>query len=185
MSSANVFLGVGLSDEERHALAAALTGADLARLIPGKRTRPSNWHITVRFVGPATDSQIDRLAERIEALLDSEPGKVWLSGLGAFPRFSKASVLHVAVDDPNGVLDELAAAGEEAATDVGFEPESRPYVPHLTLSRIRPVRDLSSIADVFDGPRIPISVDAVILFQTRSTTDGPDYVPLHRFPLRR
>ena len=181
----NIFLAVALADEERHALAAALTQADLARLIPGKRTKPSNWHITVRFVGPATDTQLDMLAERTEALLDSEPGRVWLSGLGAFPHFSKASVLYAAVDDPNGVLGELAATGEMAATDVGFEPEGRPYVPHMTLSRVRPVRDLSSIEDAFDEARIPISVETVTLFQTRSTTDGPEYVPVHRFPLKR
>lgn len=179
----NVFLGVGLSDEERHALAATLTEADLSRLVPGKRTRPPNWHITIRFVGQATPSGVDRLAERTEALVDAKRGRVWLAGLGAFPSFTKASVLYVAIDDPMGLLDELAATAEEAATDVGFEPEGRPFVPHLTLSRVRPVRDLSSISAALDDVRIPIRVEALTLFRTEPTREGPVYMPIHRFPL--
>lgn len=183
MSAGNVFLGVGLSDEERHGLAAALTEADLSRVIPGKRTRPGNWHITVRFIGPATETQTDMLAERVEALLDAESGSVWVSGLGAFPRFEKASVLYAAVDDPSGRLDDLATVAEEAATDVGFESEGRPYVPHLTLSRVRPVRDLSSISSALDDFRVRVLVDSVTMFRSETSRDGPVYRTLHRFDL--
>lgn len=177
------FLAVALAEEDQHALSAALADANLARILPGKRTRPTNWHITVRFIGEATERQMDMLAERTEALLDSEPGRVWISELGAFPRLSKASVVYAAVDDPSGVLDELAATGEEAATDVGFEPEGRPYVPHLTLSRVRPVRDVSSISSALDDTRVPIRVHTLTMFRTESTRDGPVYRPIHEFPL--
>jgi 2'-5' RNA ligase len=178
-----VFLGVGLADEERHALAAALTDSDLSRHIPGKRTRPGNWHITVRFIGPASEVQIDRLAERVEAILVCDSGRVWISGLGAFPKFAKASVLYAAIDDPTGILDELAITSEEASTDVGFEPEGRPYVPHLTLSRVRPVRDVSLIAAVLDDVRVPVKIDTLTIFQTVQTPEGPEYRSLHDFQL--
>jgi 2'-5' RNA ligase len=179
----NVFLGVSLSDAERHGLAAALTDTDLSRIIPGKRTRPGNWHITVRFIGPASELQIDRLAERVESLLECEGGRVWVTGLGAFPKFSKASVLYAAVDDPTGILDELAITAEEAATDVGFEPEGRPYIPHLTLSRVRPVRDVSPISAALDDVRVPVTVGTLTMFQTVQTRDGPEYQALHDFRL--
>lgn len=181
--SGNVFFAVGLSDDERHALAASLADAGLSRIIPGKRTRVVNWHITVRFVGDASDIEIDRLAERAEALVDSAQGRVKVSGLGAFPRFTKASVIYAAIDDPSGVLDELAATVEEVATDVGFEPEGRPYVPHITLSRVRPVRDVSTISSALDEIGVPVGVDSLTMFRTTSTRDGPIYTPLHEFPL--
>ncbi len=181
--SGNVFFAVGLSDEERHALAASLADAGLSRIVPGKRTPASNWHITVRFVGEATELEVDRLAERTESLLDSPPGRVWVEGLGAFPRLTKASVVYAAIDDPTGVLDELAATAEEAATEVGFEPEGRPYVPHLTLSRVRPLRDVSPIASALDDIRVPVQVTALTLYQTTSTRTGPVYVPRHEFAL--
>ena len=44
----------------------------------------------------------------------------------------------VGVEGGGDELGTLAAAAEEAAQAVGYEPEDRPYHPHLTLSRIRP-----------------------------------------------
>ncbi len=179
----NVFLAIDPSDEERHAIASALSDTDLVRVLPGKRTRPQAWHITVRFVGEASDIQVERLAERVEALLDIDRFRVWVSGLGAFPRPSKASVVYAAIDDPVGALGDIAMVCDEAAVDVGFEPESRPFVPHLTLSRVRPVRDVSAIVVGFDEVRIPVDVGCVTMFRTRSTKDGPVHEPLHRFAL--
>ena len=181
--SGNLFVAVGLSDVERHALAASLTDAGLSRVIPGKRTRAANWHITVRFVGEATEVAVDRLAEKIGSSLDAEPGRVWVCGLGAFPQFTKASVMYAAIDDPSGLLGELAVIAEEACTEVGFDPEGRPFVPHLTLSRIRPTRDVSAISDALDDIRVPIRVQTLTMFRTQSTREGPMYVPLHEFPL--
>ena len=179
----NVFLAVDPSDEERHALAAALSETDLVRVLPGKRTRPPTWHITVRFIGEASDVQVERLAERVEALLDIDPFRVAISGLGAFPRPSKASIVFAAVADPVGGLGEIAVMCDEAAVDVGFEPEGRPFVPHLTLSRVRPVRDVSAIVAGFDEVRIPVDVSAVTMFRTRRTKQGPVHDLLHRFEL--
>jgi 2'-5' RNA ligase len=99
------------------------------------------------------------------------------------PKFSKASVLYAAVDDPAGILDELAITAEEAATDVGFEPEGRPYIPHLTLSRVRPVRDVSPISAALDDVRVLVKVETLTMFQTVQTRDGPEYQALHDFRL--
>ncbi len=179
----NVFLAVDLSDEERHGLAAILADADLSRIVPGKRTRPKNWHITVRFIGEAEEHQIDRLAERTEALLDAEPGVIHLTAVGGFPKLSKASVLFLAVEDEPHTLDVIAADCEEAATEAGFEPDSRPFRPHLTLSRIRPPRDIRPLESSFDEIRFPVKVSAVTMFRSESSKDGLRYRPLPRFEL--
>ena len=125
----NIFLAVDLSVEERHGLSAVLSDAGLGRIVSGKRTRPENWHITLRFIGEAEDHQIDRLAERTDALLDAEPATIHLTAVGGFPKLSKASVLFLAVEDESGTLDVIAADCEEAAIEAGFEPGGRPFSP--------------------------------------------------------
>jgi 2'-5' RNA ligase len=80
-------------------------------------------------------------------------------------------VIFVGVDDPTRILDHLAAVCEEAAVDAGFEPEDRPYVPHLTLSRLRPALDVRALFAAFGEFRVPIKVRAITLLRTI----GPRY----------
>ncbi len=182
----NVFLAVDFADDTRHALAATLSESGAAVRIPGRRTRPANWHITLRFVGEATEVQTDRLAGRTDSLLRlSAPGRgtVTAEGLDAFPRLAKATVLFASIADRSGLLSALAGICDEAATDVGFEPEGRPFVPHLTLSRIRPPRDVRSLVGRLELAPVKIEVTAVTMFQTTETPNGITYVPLHVYEL--
>ncbi len=111
--------------------------------------------------------------------ISASPSRVWCDGLNAFPRPSRAGVVFVGVDDPTGILDHLAAVCEEAAIDAGFEPEDRPYVPHLTLSRLRPALDVRALFAAFGEFRVPITVQAITLLRTNGARyDTVDTLPL-------
>ena len=181
--SGHVFLAVDLTDQERHALSGALADASPGRTVPGKRPPPRNWHITLRFIGECSDADADRIIHEVAQDLFVTPGRVFASGLGAFPRTSKASVLYVAIDDRDDILDHLAGVCETAVRDVGLEPEERPFVPHLTISRLRPPRDLRHLIESFDSFRLPLTVDAITMFRSTPTRSGIIYTPLHRLDL--
>lgn len=132
-----LFLAVALDDDARHALAARLAAiADDG--LPGKVVPPGNWHLTLRFLGPTSEVRRDLLLAALEAGLDQPSFTTRLAGLGAFPRLTAATVLWVGVDDPAGGLTGIAEVCETAARAVGFEPEERPFHPHVTLARVRP-----------------------------------------------
>jgi len=170
--SDHAFLAVDLTDDERHAIAAALTEANPGKRLPGRKTPPENWHITLRFLGECTDLQAERIMYKLEEAIDVEPASVWCSGLDAFPRPSKAGVLFAAIDDPEEALDRLAMWCDDAAVGVGFEPDERSYVPHLTLSRARPAVDVSHTFASWDDFRVRVAVRDVTLFRTRRTRDN-------------
>ncbi|MEZ5175965.1 MAG: RNA 2',3'-cyclic phosphodiesterase [Acidimicrobiia bacterium] len=181
----NVFLAVALTATERHDLAAALSEERIARRLPGRRVGPANWHVTVRFVGEAAEAEVDRLAERVESYADEVwAGRVWVTGIGGFPRASKATVAYAGIDDPSRLLTVLAAICDEAAIDVGFDPETRPFVPHLTLSRIRPAVDLSGLVDGLSA-RVPVEVAAITVFRTEQIRGGVAYRAIHEISLRK
>jgi 2'-5' RNA ligase len=165
-----VFFAVGLDDDTRHALAAHLD-AHLDEPLPGSVTPPENWHITLRFIGKASDVQSDRMLAFLDQHMATEPFSVRFGGLGAFPRPAKATVAWLAAEADG--LHSLAASVEEAATTAGFMPEERPFHPHLTLSRVRPPRDLSTVVEGF--PRFPRSMAVTNVGLYESTLRGRDH----------
>ena len=163
--TSNAFLAVDLSDDERHMLSAALTEASSGAFIPGKRMHPHMWHVTLQFLGECTDFQADSVMHNLSEIRELQRGKVWCTGINVFPRASKAGVVYVSIDDAQEVLAHLAGACDEAATDAGFEPVGRPFVPHVTLSRLRPQRDLRLLVNSFGKFRTPLGVRAISLMR--------------------
>ena len=179
--SGNSFLAIDLSVSERHDLAAALHEASPGPRIPGRRSHPDNWHITLRFLGPIDELLRDRLSMELERSVDGRSGHVRVSGLGAFPRASKATVLFGAVSDPDELLDPLAAQCETVCRDVGMEPEERPFRPHLTLARIRPPQDVRRLIGAFGEFSVRVAVKELSLMTGRRDRDGLHYECDERF----
>ena len=179
----HAFLAVDLTDDERHALSGALADASQGHPLPGRRPPTRNWHITLRFLGECSDAEADRVIHEVEEGMTASFGKVHADGLGAFPRASKATVLFATIDDNEGLLDQLAGVCETAARDVGFEPEERPYVPHVTLSRLRPHMNVRRTIDSFAPFRVPIVVSTITLLRSAHTPSGITYTPLHTLTL--
>jgi 2'-5' RNA ligase len=179
----NQFLAVDLQGEERHRLATVLGDSDVSDRLPGRRVPIANWHVTLRFLGEVSDVQAETLLARLDETLPEGSGKTWLDGIGAFPKPSRASVAFCSVDDPGGLLGVLAAVCDEAAVDVGLEPEDRPFVPHLTISRIRPPTDLRQVIERVEFQRIAIDVTSVTLMRTRSVRGGVEYDRVDRLKL--
>lgn len=179
----NVFAAVGLGDAERHDLAAALDSASIGRRMPGKLVPPVNWHITIRFLGEVDEPAVDRFTHALSEAVDAEPGRIRCSGLGAFPSLRDARVLFAAVDDPERLLGTLARQAESAASAAGLEPEDRPYRPHLTLSRLRPKRDVRAFARSFGDFSVRIPVRDITIYRSERVEDGLRHVELDRVPV--
>ncbi len=166
VTAQRMFLAATLPEEARHAMAAHL-GDELGdKRLPGKPVPPPNWHLTVRFLGSTEPTPAEAISAHLDQHLMVEPFRLRLTGLGGFPRERKASVLWIGIDGDLEPLSELAAECERAAVSAGFEPEGRPFHPHLTLSRIRPPSDVRKLVDEIPAAGIKFDVDAVTLYRS-------------------
>ncbi len=171
--SDRLFLAVALSDNVAHGLAAFL--ADETLRLPGRSTSPSNWHVTIRFLGPTTALQRDRVLEFLDEHLAVEPFTLSFGGLGAFARPSKATVVYLNIERGTDRLTAMAEIAETAAQLAGFEPEDRPFHAHVTLSRIRPPMDVRPLIERVPGFPLAMEVDRLTLYRSRLGSGGPTY----------
>ncbi len=143
-----------------------------AQAVSGRCVVPENMHITLLFLGDVEVQRLPALEQavaaaglpacstRLDRLEITRRGIAWLS----MTRVPASLVLLY-----RGLVD--ACAG------IGFEPETRPFRPHLTLARrARPRRP---------QPIQPFGwrVDELSLVQSQQNADGPCYRILRQWPL--
>jgi len=177
-----LFVAVPLPDDTRHALAASVREAAPGGL-PGRPVAPPNWHVTLRFLGDVGAVAADRVAASLdECDLGDTFGLTW-GGLGAFPRPQRAAVLWVGADRGAAGLAGLAATVEEAVGAAGLPPEDRPFRPHLTLSRIRPPRDVNLLLESTPRFAVQMEVERVVLYRSHLGRGGARYEEMEGFSL--
>ncbi len=186
MTNENVgrlFLAVPVSDQVRAELSTHLREALAGERLPGRVVPAENWHLTLRFLGDTESASHDRLLRELRAATLGSPFMLEFGRCGAFPRPARASVLWLGVAQGEVPLRALAAVVEAAVERAGWTPESRPFSPHLTLSRIQPPRDVGALLE-----RIPpfpgrLAVEEVVLYRSHLGGGPVRYEPLERFPL--
>lgn len=152
-----------------------------------KWSDPARIHLTLRFLGDASPDALEALHQRLAATArDAEPVILTPGATGAFPRWERARVLWVGFEERGEAIERLAAGVERDARAAGFDPEDRPFVPHLTLGRVRGRRGLRAAIEAVRGWRPgsgPEEVDEMILYESELGPGGATHTPLARYPL--
>ena len=158
--------------------------AELRRRLPSARwVRPGSVHVTLRFLGEQEPELLTALGERVAAELKSlPPAIVSLAGGGFFPHDRRPRVAWLGGQAPG--LDAWAAAIERCASDLGVEPEERPFSLHVTLARLdRPwgVADVETFAVVVSKWHLPeFTARELVLFASELRPSGAVHTPLRR-----
>jgi 2'-5' RNA ligase len=163
---------------------AELAGWALGALVDAQSVRlvdADALHVTLAFLGwrelreaPAVADAALACARPVPAL--STKGVAWLP-----PR--RPGVLVVDLDDGDGALAAMQAAVTDALVRaVGFEPEARPFRPHVTVARLRrgtrrPAGDLP------DAPALAFAGESATLYRSQLRREGARYEPLARVAL--
>src|SRR3712207_5654290 len=147
---------------------------DAARALPTdafRLTAPERVHLTLKFLGEVSPEVIPRLISALERMdRPGPPFEAVTSGFGVFPSARRARILWAGIGDGAGELETLARAVEAALEPEGFNPEDRPFVPHLTLGRARqPVPFDPSVAVL---PDLRFPVGKMDLVQSRNKGSG-------------
>lgn len=140
-------------------------------------------HLTLKFLGEVDDSRLDPIKQSL-AQIKAKKFRLTLNELGVFPNTAHISVVWAGLED-DGDLYYLKQAVENAMHRLKFEKENG-FEPHLTLCRIKFLKDRQKFIDVLEKIKIDkLSFDVVEfkLVKSTLTKEGPMYEVLGMYPL--
>jgi RNA 2',3'-cyclic 3'-phosphodiesterase len=142
-------------------------------------------HLTIRFLGDVDDAGRGAVESALAAPLVTPAFPLMIGGADAFPPRGAPRVLWLGIAQGLPELKRLEQELSGRLEVIGFPPETRAFNPHLTLTRVRNPAGLCLPA-LLDGvvPHNRSIVDAITLFESRLSPQGPTYTPLRRWPLR-
>jgi 2'-5' RNA ligase len=155
-----------------------------ASLTEARWISEANQHITLKFLGGTSSELLGAVGDVCATVAASTPGNnVSLSGLGAFPNSNRARVLWVGVADATGTLARLASALDRGLEPLGFNPEERPFTPHLTLARFKVPARIGQLPPLPVGKLPQVPIDEISLYRSRLSPRGAIYELINSFAL--
>ncbi|WP_165921237.1 RNA 2',3'-cyclic phosphodiesterase [Paenibacillus albiflavus] len=136
MNTSRLFIAVALPDSIIHEVE-ELASKSKAGLPFQKWTHPTDYHITLKFLGDTGDDQIPAIKEEVESAISeiASPFTLAIDELGTFGKPASPSILWLGVAGQLPELNRLQASIDEATAKVGFSLEERAYNPHITIAR--------------------------------------------------
>jgi 2'-5' RNA ligase len=177
---ARLFVALELPEEVRYALVAwqkeAVAGLGGVRPIAGK-----DLHVTLCFLGWRLQSELGAIVEACGVVAGHPAPALSLGDAVALPR-RRPRVLAVALGDPDGKLTATQGALSAALHAGGwYEPERRPYLPHVTVARVGRAARLRRAT--LSPPPLRFHADGVTLYRSRTYRAGARYEPLSQLSL--
>ena len=173
-----LFTGLELPEAVVGQLALARGGVVGARWL-----EPEDYHVTLRFIGDVDGRVARDIAETLGDIRRPKT-QVRFDALSWFGGDKPRAI--VAKVKPEPALMDLQAEQERRLRRIGVEPETRKYTPHVTLARLRGVRQ-ASVAGYLAarGALIaePFAAERFVLYSAREGSGGGPYVVEAAYPL--
>lgn len=108
----------------------AITGG----LLGARWQDDAQLHLTLRYIGEVESRVAEDVADALAAIKAPAPN-IALAGVGRFERRGRTDAIWAGVT-PHDMLAALHRKVDHALVRIGLRPESRAYLPHITVARL-------------------------------------------------
>ena len=142
-------------------------------------TQRDQLHLTLRFIGETNEKETAEITQWLRSLSapSLESRRFTQADYGAFPGREGMTVwagLNISPD-----MRRRAAMMETALRSLGCSPETRPWLPHVTLARRAALnRPLGELAPLLPRVKGFLSLGDIVLFKSEFTPGGMRYTQL-------
>ena len=169
-----LFLGFRLPDSAAGEVAAwqrAELDRDRVRVVP-----PENLHVTIAFLGSRPASETDSIADALRGAVAGVAEPVLTPA-----RYNETrSVGMLVLEDEEGRATRIAEDAHRRLAELGvYQPEKRPWLPHITVIRFRERPRLSPSVPGLG----PVTMSDAAVYMSRLRPTGAQYEVVESVPL--
>lgn len=147
-----------------------------------KFVEPENIHLTIKFLGDTDESLIDRIKDIMnDSVKNMEPFEIQLKGAGIFPNERYIKVIWIGIKNGESI-GKIASRIDEKLSNLGFQKEKRKFSAHLTIARVKNVKNKEKLVQIIEKYRqvefVNIKVNSIKLKKSDLTPKGPIYTTI-------
>ena len=187
METVRAFIAAQIDNNLREALSGVID--ELEKSDPYvKWIKPENLHVTLKFLGEVGTDKIDAIKSEMQKTAALEKKfSLLVSGIGVIPNPRYPRVVYSNLVDDRQKLKNLSKRLDEAMARLGFKPEERDFLPHLTIGRVKSFKAKSllimKIREFHKREIGRLDVDGVHLIKSELKTTGAIYTEMARAAL--
>ena len=161
----------------------------LQRIVTGniRWVKPEGLHLTLKFFGDVSAMEVEQISAACgQAAAADAPFTLSLRGLGTFPSAKRPRVVYLEMEGDTKRLTVFQAKLEKKLSEMSFPREERPFLPHLTLARIKTLSEPDSLlrelsaSSAYEAGQFTAS--ELCLFKSDLTPGGAIYTKLAAYP---
>jgi 2'-5' RNA ligase len=184
---ARLFVALDLPDELREGIVA--WGREALADPALRPVAPESLHITLAFLGYRPEKEIEEISAVVRERVGAAP---WVELLDPEPRPPRGRARLYALPALSPGAEALQEGVAQGLAERGFyEPEKRPFWPHVTVARVRPEGRGSRRPAVVENPlgKLPEGMSEaricrrMTLYRSELQPSGARYVPLAQVEL--
>lgn len=186
MEHAHFFYAVQLPEEVKEQLKDRIE--NLKSDLPFKAwVHPQDLHITLAFLGNADQTKLEESRKLIQSALTNHSSfELILDHLGIFGRKDSPRIFWAGAEE-SASLKDVRETVFSSCRIAGFELETRPFSPHITLARKWTgeapfTYQMLESFNPFQSEKIKFTAERVVLYRTH-LGKSPKYEPITIFPL--
>jgi RNA 2',3'-cyclic 3'-phosphodiesterase len=152
-----------------------------------KWVEADNMHLTLKFFGETDELRIPSIQKALQsAALKSGKFTMKISRTGIFGSRYDPKVVWFGID-PEPKLGQLATNTLNELQTAGWNPDRQNFVPHLTIGRIKELKDKALFQLVIDKYRDVFiqdqEVSEIVLYESILRKEGPLYIKIASYNL--
>jgi 2'-5' RNA ligase len=148
---------------------------------------PGVMHITIEFLGDTDERIIPSVSDIIKHTAHNHPSfELFFRGTGIFRNLHDPRVIWIGTET-NPILQSIKTELSNELSKFGFEKETREFRPHLTLGRIKYLKNRSVLEEAIqlnkDQDVQKERISELIYYESILKPEGPEYLSIINVPL--
>lgn len=147
----------------------------------------SNMHVTLAFIGDTDEPKVKSVGSMLKDYFAGFGNIDFrLTGFGLFRNFNDPRIIFTGIENP----DRLAGAHEivkKGLEGLNIKLENRQFSPHLTIGRIKDLRDknnLQNLIQKYEGIKLQdVTISEIVYYESVLLPTGPLYKPISKVML--